>query len=381
MKKIVYVVMFLLAFTAAAEAADPVKIGVVGPFSGELAPSVSDVRQALDMLAADINRAGGIAGREVILIVEDDGGTPEGAASAAQRLVKAGVTAVVGSLTSGCTGAMQPILNDARIVQITYAATAVSLSEQGMKYFFRTCPRDDEQGKAATRVMEKMKLSRIALVHDGTPYATGLAAEIMKRTLAKGMTVVFHDGLTPGQADYSEVLKRIRQAEPDIVFYSGYYPEAAQLLKNRHAIRWNVMFMGGDGSNNPRLVEIAGREAAEGYYILTPPLPSDMEAKPTRAFMTRFKKKYGHAPESINTLLAADAFTAVTSGIRTLNSTDPDRLAEYLHTKYRNLHGLTGFVFFNAQGDRMTDLQGVYRIDAQGRFALQRLLKFGQLIQ
>ncbi len=367
----VALVLGLVSFSSAL-AADPVKIGLMAPLTGSWASEGQEMKRNVELLAEQANARGGLNGRKIEVVVEDDGGDPRTAALAAQRLTTKGVVAVIGTYGSAVTEASQGIYDEAGIVQVANGSTAVRLTEKGLKNFFRTCPRDDEQGKVGAAALQKMGAKRIAILHDSSAYAKGLADEIAGILKANKQNVVFFDALTPKEQDYSAVLTKLKAAGPDVVFFTGYYPEAGLLLKQKRQMGWNVPFIGGDAINNPDLVKIAGKDAAAGFQFLSPPVPKDLDTAEAKAYVTSYKQKYGEAPASIYGVLAADGFMAVTKAIADTKSTDAAAIRGYLVSKLKDYPGLTGKIAFNAKGDRVGELYRVYVVDAAGNFVLQK---------
>jgi branched-chain amino acid transport system substrate-binding protein len=360
-----------LVASGSAGAADTIKIGLMAPMTGSWASEGQEMKRNIDLLADQANAKGGLNGKKIDVIVEDDGGDPRTASLAAQRLTTKGVVAVIGTYGSAVTEATQNIYDEAGITQIANGSTAVRLTEKGLKHFFRTCPRDDEQGKVGAATIQKMGAKRIALLHDSSAYAKGLADEINAILKANKQNVVFFDALTPKEQDYSAILTKLKAANPDVVFFTGYYPEAGLLLKQKKQMGWNVPFMGGDAINNPDLVKIAGKDAATGFQFLSPPVPKDLDTPEAKAYVASYKQKYGEAPGSIYGVLAADGFSVVTKAIADTKATDADKIRDDLVNKLKDFPGLTGKLAFNAKGDRVGELYRVYKVDKNGEFVLQ----------
>jgi branched-chain amino acid transport system substrate-binding protein len=328
------------------------------------------MKQVLELLTADINAKGGIQGKKVTLITEDDGSDPRTAALAAQRLISQGVVAVIGTYGSSVTEPTQGIFDESGIVQIANGATAIRLTEKGLKMFFRTCPRDDEQAKVAAQTIAKLGYKKIAILHDNSTYAKGLAEET-RGLLQKqpGARIVFFDALTPGERDYSTILTKLKQAQPDVVFFTGYYNEAGLLLRQKKEMGFNVPFIGGDATNNTDLVKIAGVAAAAGFYFISAPLPQDLPT--AKAFIDEFKKKYGAAPNSIYPVLAGDGFNVVVAALNGTKGGNSAQVGAYLHNNLKDFQGLTGKISFNAKGDRVGEVYKAYKVDAKGNFIMQ----------
>ena len=367
------VLLFALCFSLMAgyAAAATVKIGLMCPLTGSWASEGQDMKQIVELLADELNTKGGLLGNEVEIITEDDGGDPRTAALAAQRLATRGIVAVIGTYGSAITEASQNIYDEEEIIQIANGSTAIRLSEKGLKYFFRSCPRDDEQGKVAVKTLLAKGFKKIAILHDNTTYAKGLAQEAKALLKKEPVKIVFYEALTAGERDYSAILTKMKAAAPEVVLFTGHYPEAGLLLRQKMEMGWSVPFIGGDATNNPDLVKIAGKKAANGFFFLSPPVPQDLDSPAAKAFMSAYTKKYSGAPGSVWAVLSGDGFNAIAAAIKATGTTDPGKLARYLHTQLKEMPGLTGKISFNEKGDRVGDLYRVYKVDADGNFMLQ----------
>jgi len=346
-----------------------IRIGLMCPLTGSWASEGQDMRDIVQLMADEVNAAGGINGQQVTVLVEDDGGDPRTAVSAANRLATRDVTAVIGTYGSSITEAAQGIYDDFGIIQIANGATSIRLTQKGLKYFFRTSPRDDEQGRVAAETIASLGFSKVAILHDSTSYARGLADETRGLLEQDNKEIAFFGALTPGERDYSTILSRLRNANPDVVFFTGYYPEAGLLLRQKSEMNWDVPFLGGDATNNPDLVSIAGRSAAEGFYFLSPPVPQDLDTPQASDFLTSFNERHGSNPGSIWAVLAGDAFLVITEAIKATGSLDKDVLAGYMHGDLK-IEGLTGEIAFDEHGDRAGELYRIYQIDGEGNFVM-----------
>jgi branched-chain amino acid transport system substrate-binding protein len=306
-------------------------------------------------------------------VTEDDGGDPRTASLAAQRLTTQGVAAVVGTYGSSVTEASQAIYDEAKIPQIANGSTAIRLTEKGFKHFFRTAPRDDEQGRMAAQTIGKLGFKKVAILHDSTSYAKGLADEAQALLKKQGVAVVFFDALTPGERDYNAILTKLKGAGPEIVLFTGYYPEAGLLLRQKKEMNWKTPLMGGDATNNVDLVKIAGKEAAEGFYFLSPPQPQDLDTPDAKAFLADYQKKHNELPPSIWAVLAGDGFRVAIAGIAGSKSTEGGKIADYLHKELKNFPGLSGPISFDAKGDREGEVYRVYKVDGEGKFVMQKI--------
>ncbi len=364
------VVLFLTALILSgspAPAFETVRIGLLAPMTGSWSDEGLQAKQVVALLVRDLNEKGGILGKPVELIDADTAGALKAAQAAAREMASLGVSAVIGPYGSEAAESVQGIFNDAKILQIVSGATAVSLTEKGLRHFFRTCPRDDEQGRVAASLVRRLKFKRIAVLHDNTIYARGLA-EQLRRSLDREIRTTFFDALIPERQDYSAPLAKMKASGAEAVFFTGYYPEGGLLLRQKTEMGWNVPLLGGDANNNPELVMIAGRDAAKGFLCVSPALPGDITTKQAKAFLPAFARQYGRSLNSIYAMMAGDGLLAVAAAMRETKSLESDKTSEYLRRKYKEHNGLTGRISFNEKGDRVGDTYRAYRVDAQGVF-------------
>jgi len=351
--------------------AETIKIGVQAPLTGDWAYEGQGILNAVNLLAEQVNSSGGLlGGRQVEVISADDKSDAKEAALAAQKLINSNVIAVIGSYASTLTEAAQGLYDEKGIVQITPSSTATRLSEHGYKRFFRTCFLDDRQGLFAAKfIVETLGCKKVAVVHDNTTYAKGLADWTKKYLEDEGATVVFFDAVTPGERDYTAILTRLKAAAPEAWYYTGYYPEAALLVRQAHDVGLKAQFVAGNAVNNPEFVTLAGVEYAKGAIVTTEPLPSDLNYPEATKFLDDYKAKYGKSADSIWTLMAADAFRLIVKAITDTNSDDPAKIADYLHTQLKDFPGITGPILgFDEKGDRLGTIHKAYVVDDQGHF-------------
>lgn len=349
-----------------------IKIGLQGPMTGDYAYEGKGFENAVKMLVEQTNAAGGINGKKVELIVEDDAGDPTQSALVAQRLVDAKVVAVIGAYNSTATEPASAIYNEAGILHITPSSTAVRLTTKGYPRFFRVCFLDDRQGLFAAKFMQQvMGAKNVGILHDNSTYAQGLAEETKKYAEEMGLTIGFYDAINPDDQDFTPILTKIGAANLDAVFFTGYHSQAGLLLKQSKELGLNIKWVGGNAANNPVMVEIAGLDAARGMYVITEPLPKDLNYAEAKQFVADYKAKYGEEPASVWTIMAGEAFNVIRYAIEQTKSTDPKVLAEYLHNTMKNVNGLTGPILgWDEKGDRLGTIHVAYVIDDKGNFVL-----------
>ena len=347
---------------------DTIVIGVQGPFTGDYAAEGKGFRQAIELLKEQVNAEGGVLGKQVEVIYEDDKGQPNESTLAAQKLVSRDVIAVIGSYNSTATEAAQQVYADAGILHITPSSTATHLTEKGLKNFFRMAFLDSAQGQfAADLLVDELGAKKVAIIHDNSTYAKGLAVWTQRFLEQKGAEVIV-DAINPQESDYSAVLTNVKNANPDAIYFTGYFSQAGLLVKQARDLGITVPIAAGNASNNDEVIKTAGA-AAEGFITTTEPAPADLPYEEARRFVEDYKAKYNEDPVSIWTAMAADCFRVILEAIEKTQSTDPTKLAEYLRNDLEDFPGITGPITFDDKGDREGTVYAAYQVK-DGRFTL-----------
>jgi branched-chain amino acid transport system substrate-binding protein len=364
---------------ASEQSKGPVLIGMQGPITGAWAYEGQMAKQSCEIAAALINRKGGIlGGRQVQIVAEDDAGEPKTGALAATKMTgHKGVVAAVSTYGSSVCEPASNIYEKAKMVNIGYGVTAVRLTERGLKYFFRTCGRDDSQGQFfAAYVPQKFNARRIAIMHDNTAFGKGLAENtrdaLKPMTDAGKLSIVYYDAITPGEKDFRVPLTKMRETRPDIWYYTGYYAEAALLVAQAREIGISCPFVGGNAAINDEFIKIAGLEVAKGCYMTNEPLPGDLPSAQAAEFLKAYKDKYGEIPSSPWPVYAADAVNIIAYAIDKTGSTDGTVLADFLRNKVNGVQGITGKIGFTDKGDREGVPFYLYVVDDQGRIVISK---------
>ena len=355
---------------AAPDGNGAIVIGLQGPMTGEYAAEGLGYRNAVTMLVDQTNAAGGINGRKVQLVIEDDKGDAQESALVADRLVAQNVMAVIGAWNSGATEPASATYNRAGILHITPASTATRLTTKGYQNFFRICFLDDRQGLfAATFITQQLGLKKVAIVHDNSGFALGLAESTKRYLEPQGASIVFYDAINPAATDFGATLTKLKATNPEVVYFTGYFPEGALLLKQAAAMGLKVQWIGGNGMSTTELVTAAGVGVAKGVIVTTEPLPGDLDSPEAKQFVADYTAKYGAAPNSVWTMMAADAFRVVRYAITQTTSTDPKVLADWLHKSFKDFPAVTGpIIGFDDKGDRLGTIHRAYVIDDRGQF-------------
>lgn len=355
----------LLGFVAAQ---DPIRIGLQAPLTGAWALEGEQAQNSVQVVVDQINAAGGVLGRPLEIVMGDDQGEPRQSALVAQRFVTQGVDAAIATYGSSVTEPAQLIYEDAGLLNISYGATAVSLTAHGHEYYFRTTSRDDSEGAFfAEFVTQTLGAERIALVHDNTTFALGLA-DAARESLAEYAAeaeIVFFDAVTPGDRDFSAVVSRLGQQNPDAIYFTAYYPEAGLFLRQLRDAGVDATFIGGNAAVNSEFVEIAGLDVAVGTLITQEPLVADLPFERAAEFHAEYVSRHGDAPSTPWPVYAADALNVIVAAMEATGSTDSTVLAEYLHSG-AEIEGITGTIAFTEAGDRASAVIRVYTVAEDG---------------
>ncbi|MGC9325417.1 MAG: branched-chain amino acid ABC transporter substrate-binding protein [Desulfomonilia bacterium] len=328
-------------------AEDTIKMGVAGAHSGDLASYGLPTVNAAKLVVDDINAKGGVLGKKVVILQEDDVCKPEVSANVATKLVSDGANVVLGHICSGATKAALNIYKDAKIVTMSPSATNVDLTKSGdYPNFFRTISSDDAQAQLQVNFAKNtLKVKKVAVIHDKGDYGKGLAEFAKGFFEDAGIEVALFEGITPGAVDYSAVVQKIKREDVDAVIYGGYHPEAAKIVSGMKKKKMDTMFISDDGVRDDTFIKVAG-EYAEGVYATG---PIDTSTNPMAIAATeQHKKVFGSEPGAFY-LHAYAAALCLLNAIEKAGSTDYDKIVNALRTEW--VETPLGKISFDERGD------------------------------
>ncbi|MCX8027005.1 MAG: branched-chain amino acid ABC transporter substrate-binding protein [Thermodesulfovibrionales bacterium] len=313
------ILSFLILLFGCKAKEDTIKIGVAAPLSGSIAKMGNDFKNGITIAVEEWNSKGGIKGKKIELLIEDDANDPKQAVTVANKLVNLGVTAVIGHFTSSCSMAASEVYHKANVPVINASSTNPQLTQRGHKNIFRICGRDDLQGMvAAMFINSQLNAKRVAIIHDKTTYGQGLADEF-KKNIKPPAEVVYYGGITQGEKDFKSVLTTIKSLNPDVLYFGGIYPEGGLITRQARELGITASFISGDALTDVKFVEIAGERAAEGSYITFS--PDFTKSDSAKAFLQKYKAKYGepgpysvYAYDAANIILKAISESPDTKG-------------------------------------------------------------------
>ncbi len=353
-----------LALSGATTAtAQDITIGVAGPFTGPNAAFGEQMRRGATMAAADINAAGGVLGRKLVLQFEDDASDPRQGREAANRLASRKVPFVLGHFNSSVSIPASEVYAEEGILQITPASTNPRLTDRGAKFsnVFRTVGRDDQQGLVAgTYISNKFKGKNVAVVHDKTTYGQGLADETKKALNGKGLTEKMYEGVNVGDKDFSALITKMKQNAVDVIYFGGLHTEAALLIRQARDQALGALMISGDGIVSSEFATIGGK-ATDGVLMT---FDADPRKLPTaKAVVDKFKAQ-GYDPEGY-TLLSYAGIQVFAEAAKRANSLKTADLIKQLHGKSFNT--VTGKLTYDNKGD-LTEANYVFYVWKDGKY-------------
>ena len=347
-----------------------VKIGHVAPLSGAIAHLGKDNEWGARLAIEELNAKGvSINGKKVKfeLVAEDDASDPKQGTAAAQKLVDAKVSGVIGHLNSGTTIPASKIYNDAGIPQISPSATNPKYTRQGFKTAFRLVADDVHLGGLLGRyAVNELKGKTIAVIDDRTAYGQGVAEEFEKAVKAAGGNVVAHEFTTDKATDFMPILTTLKGKKPDIVFFGGMDAVGGPMLKQMKSLGLKSKFMGGDGICTTELVKLAGDALADGQVVCAEAGGVDGALKKGMDdFGVKFKKRFNDDVKLYSPYVY-DAVFVMVDAMQRAKSTEPAKYLPEL-AKTTGYKGVTGTISFDAKGDIKNGALTLYTFKAGKR--------------
>ncbi|MET3319963.1 UNVERIFIED_ORG: branched-chain amino acid transport system substrate-binding protein [Peribacillus simplex] len=312
---------------------DTIKIGANLELSGGTASFGQSAADGLKLAIEEINKEG-IDGKKLEIIKVDNKSDAAEATSGSIKLVSQDkVVAVVGSATSTNTLAQVQVAQDNKVPLLTPTATNPDITNKAGKlndYVFRTCFIDPFQGTVAANFASDDIGAKTAAIYvdSASDYSKGLAAAFKEAFTANGGKIVREEAYVTKDTDFRATLTRIKSAKPEFVFLPGYYEEVGLILKQAREDGIDVPFMGGDGWDSPKVVEIAGAEALKNTFITNHYSPEDKDAK-IQDFVAAYKKKYNKTPDAF-AALGYDTGYYLADAIKRSGDASPEKIRQAL---------------------------------------------------
>ena len=324
-----------------------IKIGVAGPFTGPIAETGATIKNAVELAAEEVNASGGINGKKIKLVIEDDKADPKESASIANKFAAdTTILGVIANYTSSTTLAGAPIYNKVGLSQLSYGSTSPAVTNAG-PYTFRDITTDAYDGEFVAQWTVDEGYKNIAILYENDDYGKGLADVYNKKVTSLGAKVVMQEPYNLGETkDFSAILTKMKNNNPDAIFIAGQYNEAAMIIKQGKRLGINYPVIGSNGLYSDALIQLGGPDV-EGLLVIGA-FHSSADYPEAKAFIDSYKSKFGSEPD-IWAAFAYDAakimFDAVKNG-----GEDRKKINDWL-TTMKDFKGATGTTTFDQNGD------------------------------
>ena len=320
-----------------------IKIGFFGDLSGPTFNFGESAKNGVIMAADEINLGGGIEGRRIDIVIDDDGGSPEKAATLTGQLIDEDkVIAIIAAGTSGNSRAAAPKAQSSKIPLIAPSSTDPAVTQIG-DYIFRACFVDAFQGEVMARfAFNTLKAKKAAILFDfNSPYGRGLTDYFELSFSKLGGQIVGKLSYSQGDIDFKGQLSTIRSAEPDVVYIPGYYGDVAVIARQARQIGLNQPLLGADGWDAPELWQLGGY-ALNGSFITTH-YSVDDPSPAIQRFAHEYKQRYGNLAPDAHAALAYDAMRVLADAIARAHTTAAAQLRDAL-AQTKDFAGVTGVI-------------------------------------
>ena len=352
--------------------AETIKVGANLELSGGTASFGQSVAEGLELAIDEINKEGVLGGKKIEIIKVDNKSDAAEATNGSIKLVNQNqVVAVIGAATSTNTLAQVQIAQESKIPLVSPTATnpAVTFDKNQLNdYVFRTCFIDPFQGTVAANFASQELGVKTAAVYvdSASDYSKGLAAAFVESFEANGGKIVAKEAYVAKDTDFRATLTRIKAAKPDFVFLPGYYEEVGLILKQARTAGITVPFMGGDGWDSPKVVEIAGAKALNNTFITNHYSPQDTDVK-IQGFVNAFKEKYkGKTPDAF-AALGYDTGYYLADAIERAGEADPEKIRDALES-VKDLSLVSGNLELDDQHNPIKSATILEYVDGEQKF-------------
>ena len=336
--------------SSSSASSNEIAIGAVLPITGDVPTFGKSAENGIELAVEQYNNAGGINGKKIKLIVQDDADDPASGVSALQKLINENkIVGVLGSVSSKVTLAMAPVATQYKIPLVTGSSTNAKVTSlAGNEFAFRACFIDPFQGKVIAKYsFDTLKAKTAAVIYDvGNDYAAGLAQSFKTNFEAAGGKVLTMQTYNTGEQDFNAQLTNIKKLSPDVLIMTDYYQTVGLIAKQARQLGIKSTFLGGDGWDSPDLVKIAG-DAINGGYFSNHYSPDDTSAEVVQ-FLKDYKAKYNTTPDAL-AALGYDSAKMLFEAIKNAKSTDGEAVRQALLKT--DLTSVTGHIKLDANRD------------------------------
>jgi branched-chain amino acid transport system substrate-binding protein len=351
-----------LAWSTAAFAEDTT-VAVAGPMTGSESAFGRQMKNGAEMAVADLNAAGGVLGKKLVLDIEDDACDPKQARSVAEKIGSARIPFVAGHYCSSSSIPASEAYAESNVLQITPASTNPLFTERKLWNVARVCGRDDQQGEVAGNYIAKNFAGKnIAILNDKTTYGKGLADETKKALNKAGVTEKLFESYTKGDKDFNAIVSRLKAENIDLVYVGGYHQEAGLIVRQMRAQGLKTILMAGDSLADKEFASITGPEGEGTLFTFGP----DPRKKSTAAAIVEKFKAKNIDPEGY-TLYTYAAMQIWSQAATKAGTTDPKKVMDTI--KAGSWDTVIGKIEYDAKGDIKQLDYVVYKWDDKGGYS------------
>jgi branched-chain amino acid transport system substrate-binding protein len=339
---------------------ETIKIGVINPMTGDFAVYGKPVQDGMNLAVDKINSEGGINGKKIQLIFEDDEGNPSKTVNAINKLIKVDkVSIVLGPLSSGTSLAAAPIAEKNKIVQISTLAGTPDLTNSG-DYIFRIYPSSILGAKyTAEKAIEMSSPKKVAILYPNNTLGKASALVYAQECKKQNIEVVVTESYNDGDKDFRNQLVKIKQSHSDLILCSAYWGDGANILKQMTELNIMVPVFGEDGWHGELSALVQSSILNKLFFadlLFGAGFNNDIMKKFIADYETKYKKKA--------TTYAATGFDAVYIAKQAIekNGSNSEKIKDYLYTI--DYTGACGHVRFDKNGDNVGVSFGIYQIDS-----------------
>ena len=316
-------------FLQPAVAAEPIRIGYIGAITGYLVDLDHGARDGIQIALDEINRSGGLLGRQLELVIEDNRSEPSPAVTALNKLLTGTkVDFILGGSSSAATRAMSPILVRRKMPAIVGSILPGEDDKEGRRWIFSMAAPIEFDVRSRYDYLKKNNLTNIGVIHDTTPYAKLVADRGIALAEPSGIKVLGVEQYSPGVTDLSPQLTKLKALNPQAIVQMGAGPAIGLAAKNLRDIGMNVIHASDQNTNLYEVVKIAG-PAANGLLfpatasVLYDTLPdSDPRKQAAKSFVEPWRAKYGKERDPNTGARGYDALKLLAQAATRANSTD-----------------------------------------------------------
>lgn len=355
-----------------ANTGDTIKVGVYGDLTGATSSFGQSTKNGVELAVEEINAAGGVNGKKMVIISEDDQGRPEQAKTVVSKLISQDkVEALLGEVASTNSLAAAPVAQEGKIPMITPSSTNPKVTEVG-DYISRVCFIDPFQGAVMAKFSANtLKAKTAAIFGDvNSDYSKGLTQFFKEEFTKLGGKIVAEEAYTQNDPDFKGQLTKIRDLKPDVIYIPGYYSQVGIIAKQARELGMNMPLLGGDGWDSPELWKLGGAALKNSY--ISNHYSADNPAPEIQNFVKAYKAKFNVVPDSL-AALAYDAAKVLADAIKRAGGTEGSKLKDAINAT-KDFPGVTGKITLDGKRNAVKPAVVLELLPAESKFTFKETI-------